>query len=353
MTAWVLFLTPVLVLPIILLFRFVGCAQIAGISEAGEPTPPEPSATQTGPGLIGTPAPPTPPVQPPTTPPNYRKYILGDTNNPGQVKNPGVKPDKANVVAYWRLVDAPGDIAAKDEIGFRNGQYVQGVALDNVNPQPTPPPTAKGGSQAATGDILTGQNGLIKSDPGALGRYFNGGYVRVPFLAGLYTEDFTIEAWVVAHAFTPNYEHTLFQAGGRYAIPPAGPLDHGFRVFENRFGQWQIRLAPATVDLFQSPPLVPRSALTHIAITVESQASPVGSKKVTLYVDGKITQIAVASAYSLPLNADLFIGVENTALPTAATALPRTPVLARIQEVVLHRKALTSEEIENHVDINR
>ncbi len=350
MTEWLILLTPVLVLPIVLLFRFVGCAEIAGL---GDPAPSEPpSKTVPGPGLVAGPPAETPPVQPPTTPPNYRKYILGDPVNPGLVKHPAVKPDKANVVGYWRLVDLPSDTVAKDENGFRNGQYVQGTALDNVDPQPTPPLSAKGGSQAATGDILTSQPGLIKTDPAALGRYFNGGYVRVPYLAGLFTEDFTIEAWVFPHAFTPNYEHTLFQAGGKYAIPPAGSQDHGFRVFENRFGQWQIRMAPAATDLFQSPPAVPRGAATHLAISVASEPAPVGAKKVTLYVDGKVTQVAIANAYSLPLNADLYIGVENAAAPAAAVQA-RTPILGRVQEVVIHRKALAQDEIENHVDINR
>jgi hypothetical protein len=49
----------------------------------------------------------------------------------------------------------------------------------------------------------------------------------------------------------------------------------------------------------------------------------------------------------------LFVGVENAALlPTSTTEL-RRPGLMRIQEVVLHNRALSKEEIENHVDINR
>jgi hypothetical protein len=355
MTEWVLILTPILVLPIVLLFRFVGCAQIMGVEEPILATP-----AAAPPSVVTPPqkAPdPTPPVGPPATPPRYRDYIMGEPNNPGTVKHNGVTPDKAKVIAYWRLVDAPGMTAAKDEKGFQDGQYKEGQALDPVAPMPMPPPTAKGGSQPATGDILTGQNGLIKSQPTALGRYFNGGYVRVPFKTDLYTEEFTIEAWVLPHGLTLDYEYTLFQAGGTYPIPPAAPLDHGFQIFENRFGRWQVRLAPGTTDFFQSPPLVPRPGPTHLAVTVANEIAPdgskTGSKKVVLYVDGKITQIAIANSYSKPDGADLFIGVENTAPSPANPVQLRTPVLSQIQEVVIHNTALSQEEIENHIDINR
>src|SRR5215212_2990021 len=102
MAEWAFLLTPILVLPIVLLFRFVGCGTQLNIS--GDEY---------------------------TGPPRYRDYIMGEPNNPGVVKNPNVVPTKADVtahlVAYWRLVDSwkivesPSGKIAKDEKGFRDG----------------------------------------------------------------------------------------------------------------------------------------------------------------------------------------------------------------------------------------
>src|SRR5450631_3969026 len=95
MIDWAFVLTPLLVLPIALMFRFVGCTSF---SAADAPTPVD-------------------------KPPRYRDYIMAVPGNPGTVKNPGVKPNAADVIGYWRLVDAASTVA-KDEKGFQDGAYV-------------------------------------------------------------------------------------------------------------------------------------------------------------------------------------------------------------------------------------
>src|SRR5512135_3577136 len=140
MTEWAVVLTPLLVLSIVLLFRFVGC----GLDVVG---------------------------QAPPKPPDYRKYILGDPNNPGEVLHPKVKPNGADVTAYWRLVDDASATAAKDEKGFQDGNYRTSTDPDTV-----------------PGDFVTGQSSLILSDPGVMGRLFNGGYVLVPAKSNLFTD---------------------------------------------------------------------------------------------------------------------------------------------------------------------
>src|SRR5687767_2650457 len=118
MTEWAWVLTPLLVLPIVLLFRFVGCALIAGLEEPEQAAP--------GP----TPAPPTPTPPTDTKPPNYRKYILGEQPNPGLVNAfPAVVPNGADVIAYWRLIDAPTNAKADDEKNFQDGDYKIGHVL--------------------------------------------------------------------------------------------------------------------------------------------------------------------------------------------------------------------------------
>lgn len=142
MADWILLLTPLLVLPIVLLFRFVGCGDLQAAAD---------------------------------DPPRYRDYIMGEPNNPGTVKNPGVVPDKNNVVAYWRLVDT-GD-TAKDEKGLHGGTYVTTSKPLPLEPPQTPPPA--GGSEGAPGDFVTGE-ALIASDTAAVCHAFRGGYIMVP-----------------------------------------------------------------------------------------------------------------------------------------------------------------------------
>jgi len=353
MNEWILVLTPILVLPIVLLFRFVGCGMDAvGTAEGPEiPLPPR--------------QPPEKAPDPVLTPielkrPRYRDYIMGVANNPGLVSHPEVTPIEADVIGYWRLIDAPptggGPEIAKDEKGPLNGHNgeFKTVALGFTA---EPKTETRSGSEGATGDFVPGQNSLIYTEPTALCRQFNGGYVTIPTPAAFYTDEFTLEAWVIARPLVPNVEHTLLYAGGRYAIGTAAAAEHGFRIFEDDTGHWQVRLAPdIDTDVIPNSQAVPRGdKRTHIAVTVEAivgEVVPTGKRVVRMYVDGKDSLPITVPAYSRPDGAPLFIGVENTTdLPTGAVKL-RTPVLMQIQEVVLHRKALSKEEIQNHVELN-
>jgi hypothetical protein len=353
MIEWALILMPLLVLPIALLFRFVGCAQIAGLEE---PTPVQEPEIPLPPRQPPPEAPPLPkPVD--TKPPNYSKYILGELNNPGQVKNPKVQPNGADVIAYWRLVDLASEPPlAVDLKNFQPGNYKQGDALPPINPTPT----TAGSEGRDPGHFIFGQKSLIDSEPKLLCRDFQGGYVLVNYKPGLHSDEFTIEAWIEADALAPGFDHTLFDAGGLYAYPAGTPsTGRGFTIFANRNGFWQMRLGQSTAELFLPSSKVPLGKRTHLAVTVESVSPGSVQRNIRLYVDGKDIDVGgpgvkyVSVNYVPPYEAPLFIGLENTApLPTGAPNL-RAPVLCRIQEVVLHRKALSKEEIENHVDINR
>ncbi len=314
MIDWAYVLTPLLVLPIVLLFHFVGCESFS-------------SATI-------------------ETPPRYKDYMLGAPDNPGTVKHPSAVPNRADVIGYWRLIDAAGNPSAQDEANGRHGQYVVGHSTQLRNPTATEP----GSEFRAPAKFIEGQDSLIRSEPSAKCRYFDGGFVRIPHKPDFYTEQFTLEAWVFVDRFAAGYEHVLFDAGGNYGTPP---VERGFQVVADRDAKWQVRLAPGPAFVFATPPLVPLNAPTHVALTVENDGPAGGRKKLTLYVDGKVGATATVNAYNLPDTAPLFIGLENKApLPTAGTDL-RSPLLCRVQEVVLHRKALSKEEIENHVDINQ
>ncbi len=310
-----------MVLPILFLFRFVGCAEIAGIRD------PDPVA---GP-------PPVPKV------PNYRDYIMGKPDNPGSVLNPSVKPNPADVIGYWRLVDAASGTVAKDEKGFQDGAYRTSTDPDTI-----------------PGDFVTGQPSLIVSDPGAMGRFFNGGYVLVPAKSKLFTDEFTLEAWVLP-GFAAGSEHTLFNAGGHYRAPFDSSAEfHGFRIYATADRSWQVSLSPGG-NVFTAPllpPLIPPGGVpTHFAVTVQNVGPGSAAKRVTLYVDGKKTVENTVGFYSPAEGAPLLIGVGSQEQePHDLEALPQPnvadPMRSRIQEVVLHKKALSQLEIENHVFIN-
>jgi hypothetical protein len=262
-------------------------------------------------------------------------------------------PSGADVIAYWRLVDPPADTRAEDKKLFQHGTYKSGDVLPSI----APTATAAGSTGRNPAHFVPGQPSLLDSEPAVACRRFEGGHVRVDFKAGLYTDTFTIEAWILADAFSPDFEYVLFDAGGNYALSGGSAANRGFRVFVNRQKGWQVQLAPGNASLFGAGPLVPVGARTHIAVTVDDIVIAAGGveKAVSLYVDGKLIPPSPVTVlvYNRPDGAPLFIGVENEEQNPAQAARPRRPIICRIQEVVLHRKALTLAEIENHVDINR
>jgi hypothetical protein len=130
MTDWFLVLVPLFVLPIVLLFRFVGC----GLDTKGEV-----EEIIAGQGFFP-----------------YKDMIL----------------DEPSVLAYWRLVDDPNETKAEDAKDSLDGEYKIVLPLLDEEPNTFP------GSEAAAGGFFPNQKSLIDFDP-AMCRLFNGGYVLV------------------------------------------------------------------------------------------------------------------------------------------------------------------------------
>jgi Concanavalin A-like lectin/glucanases superfamily len=322
MIDWAFVLTPLLVLPIALMFRFVGCSSFSAAPDAPPPD---------------------------DKPPRYRDFIMAVPGNPGTVKNPGVKPNAADVIGYWRLVDAAASTVAKDEKGFQDGAYVATPGgLTAV-----PPTSTDAGSEGSPGTIVTGQPGLITTDPGAMCRFYNGGHVEIPYKSGLYTDDFTLEAWVEVQwgPMTTGFDHILFSAGGHYSRPFTGepPTFVGFTLRADRDNRWQVFASPHLGQVFSAPPMVPVNGPTYIALTVKLDG---GQRLVTLYVDGKQFGPEGIGFYSRPDGAPLVIAVGNSDSSPSDPVAPTNPMIARVQEVVLYRRALSLEEVENHFALN-
>jgi hypothetical protein len=91
--------------------------------------------------------------------------------------------------------------------------------------------------------------------------------------------------------------------------------------------------------------MIPGDAATHVALSVQNEGS---GKRVRLFVDGIETGSVVVPAYFLPTDAPLFIGVGNRVANPLDPPNPAWPMVSAVQEVVLHNKALSQQEIENH-----
>jgi hypothetical protein len=313
MTLWTFLVAPLLVLPIVLLFRFVGCALIYDFDDF-----------DTSRDRV----------------PDYRDYILGRRTE-GSVRHPEVAPNGNDAIGYWRLIDASDSQKAADEKGSYEGIY-----------------RTSSDSDVAPGNLDTGQPSLLDSAPQLRARFFNGGLVAIPDAGGLYTDKFTIEAWIDPE-FVKGEEHTLFHAGGQYIRP--GDLDtgkHGFRVYATKAREWQVDLE-FHGSVFPKPPLIPvGSARTHLAVIVQGGSTP-GTTTVTIVMDGRNPlERTVNGSYSKPDSAPLVIGVKNEEIDprnllTSPAPNLSSPIQSTLQEVVLHSKALSLNEIDNHISINR
>ena len=323
MSEWIIVLTPLLVLPIVLLFRFVGC---------GSPELSDELVTQ----------------QVPPGPPRYRDYILPDPehSNPGTVKNAFVVPNADDVIAYWRLVDDFGSVAV-DEKGFQHGTY-NTVDVPIVEAPTELEAGSQDGNPGGTGVVTLSSKSLIDSDPKKKGAAFLGGYVEIQPRPGLFTDEFTIEAWY-SPGWAMNvtgYEHTLFSAGA--PVAKSSPRS-GFSLYVDRGNRWRVRLAPTgEITLNKSAPSVDLTdrTRTHVALTVRVEGK---EKWVQLFVNG--VDAGQAKVGYIPPDDSLLIAVADK--PDVAALQPYRPFIGTIQEVVIHRKALDDAEIANHVDINR
>lgn len=315
MTDWILILTPLAVLPMVLLFRFVGC----GLDKVGEYQTPIPL--------------------PKRNPPKYRDYILADPSAPpaGVVAHYDVTPNGTDVIGYWRLID-PKPEPAVDEKGFQHGQYLE------VGTQ-TQEPLSDSGSGPGLVEPSAPSLSLIASDPLARCRTFRGGCVKVPNRPEFYPDSFTVEAWVRPRWTNTGFEHTLVSAGN--PLLPTSP--QGFALCADATNKWIIRFAPyAVLGMEQLPPLVDLGGPSHIAVTVQPEG---GGRRVKLFVNGNLAGSALALTYTAPSTWELYIGAASMAAAPNGQAIYR-PFIGEIQEVVLHKKALSRQELENHVAIN-
>jgi hypothetical protein len=153
-----------------------------------------------------------------------------------------------NPQGYWRLGEAPGSTTAVDSSPFgRNGTYMGGVTL--------------------------GVPGAIVADPNTAAR-FNGstGYVSIPGGPFNFTNNFTLEAWVINNntsGVARIFSNRTATGGYGLGVLPGG----------------QLRFTTFTEKDYDSSVIVPRDGNFHfVAVTFDS------TDAANFYLDGVFQQ---------------------------------------------------------------
>ena len=291
MIDWYVVLTPLLVLPIVLLFRFVGCDIVFGL-----------------------------------TPPSYEERITKESS----------------LAAYWRLGELNDDPQAKDEKGLHHGFYGQPPATG-----PNPP------SQAASGEALQGQPSLLKTETDRTSVDFQGGYVVVPFASVLNTPSFTVEAWVFPGDWQPGNLHVVVNSAEFDGPAIRGFSIVALWDDAQQKSFWSAGLGTASgLVSINGPEVKTPPTRTYLALSYDGPSSTATLYVATAPDDWDVLFSQTVPDYSpVQFNA-LYIGAVHLGLPAQPLPPPAPPVdfpfIGRIQEVALYGQPLSRDTLEFH-----
>lgn len=297
---WWLLLTPLLVLPIFLLFRFVGCDALFGIDQIA----------------------------------TYDERVLREST----------------LVAYWKLTDQHTN-QAKDEKNAHHGLYGQ-----------VPPTADSGSNQGATGEFHQGEQ--FPGYHGGLCTDFQGGYVFVQGSPALRSPGFTVEAWVApGDNWLPNFIHGVIAAVQDDATSGIHQGFSVYSIWDTAEQKsfWAASLGIGSTFLSVRGPAVrmPPEG-TYIALTYNPMGGSMMTGEAKLYVgthEGDWDDIATAeiAGYTPAQSVNLYIAGFNgdpadvPPPPPPALATPRlVPFLGRIAEVAYYNSALPSSVLDDH-----
>jgi len=294
MSIWVYLAVPVSILPIVLLFGFVGC----GLSD--EPVD-----------------------RPETPPPDPYHTVIENT------------PD---LVAYWPLGDSKGT-TARDAVG---------PAPDGSHPGTyktwTAPADPTFEADAANGVLTLGQPGLIPNDQSRQSIAVDGGYVEVPFADVLNTTEFTVEVIV-----RTNWDDTAIAA---YRLVLASREEvgvdvniRGLTLFANPTNNWEARIGldtPTAAAAVAGAPPISLGTTDFLAVTYDGTT-------LALYVNGDLRgSVEPGTAYGPNISRPLYIAARED-----PAGMPTYPFKGQLQEVAYFARALTQDEIVAHLKASR
>lgn len=314
MSDWYFLLAPVVVvLTVLLLFRFVGCTSFGTADDMSYTVKP-------------------------TGEPDYPATILGE-------------PD---LVSYWRLQEPSTTVAgdtAEDKKGVNNGKYKAGpIPTNSLHPESPAGPDGTPHLGVTPGLLELGQQSTSLR--------VNGAYVEVPFSPSLALSSFTIEALVFPEWDKNDPQESTGSGFYRAVIGLTGdgpaPYAFGFAIYagpedpanNNYTPTWQVSMGDGTTSVrvksaTSAMALVDFQHTTYLGLTFDGT-------KLNLFVvvrgidfdDPKVHPLKDATvAYSPNTNPanSLVIGADRN----PGGGLPLYPFHGRIQEVAVYRKALT------------
>jgi hypothetical protein len=306
MDPWLLPLTPLVLLVLLSLIRFVGCILDA-------------TGTYTGPGLQ-----------------TYGDLVLAD-------------PD---LVSYWHLGEPAGTAAgatAVDEKAAHDGTYRTfdlPASAPLLSPETAHPPT-----------LAAGQASLI---PGPTSVRVDGGYVEVAFAAALNPPQFTIEAIVlpewdpaetgVFRCVLASREETTVAPIRRHGfILYAGPtLDPVTAAIVDPTVRWQAWVGTGIDDApwqwLVGPPVA--QGPTYLAATCDGTTLKLHVANESMDLDSLPGEMAVT--YSPNPGKPLYIGMGAPDRPVPSPG-PLYPFKGRLQEIAVYDAVLSDEALFNRL----
>jgi concanavalin A-like lectin/glucanase superfamily protein len=300
MSEWYLALTPLLLLPVFLLFHFVGCDALWGLDHVPEQKP-------------------------------YQERVEAESS----------------LVAYWRLQEQNNDPMAHDEKMSHPGFYVA---------TPMAPSRTMPSSQAATGAVLQFQPAVRDPAPPAdtTSVDFQGGYIAIASDDSFKTTSFTVEAWVKPGAWESPFAHAAITLA---ELDSGGTISRGFSLF----GQWdsakQKHIWGATVGTGTAFIYIEGSEIntsttgTYLALTYDGVQAVLYVASSFNQWDTKTPPVTVGYA---PVTANHFY-IGSNALTLPPLELPPSapqpldyPFIGQIQDVAFYRTALSEATIQDH-----
>lgn len=311
MSATLIVLVPLLVVPVVGLLAFAGCASFDAADPEPEPTPPGP-----GPVVV---------VPPPVPKKPYRDRITG--------------PSGEGLVAYWTLAEPGATTAFDSGPNGLHGTYAG---------TPAPRLGVPGGALTPR---LAG-DGCVRFE----GSADQGGYVEVPYSAKLNPGPglrFSFETWarlrnpgadlgetqVLAslRSFLPGFVSTgweLYVTIGSTGIPTFGA-----RVFEGEGAD------DAHAEVPVDSPLAGADAWHHVVLVYDGPAKTIAITVRRVGEPNAYTRSAPVTTYraSADTNSPFLLGAGNAPLPAAFFN-------GDLDEVAFYNTALSADAIEDHFE---
>jgi concanavalin A-like lectin/glucanase superfamily protein len=296
MSEWYLALTPLLLLPVFLLFHFVGCDALWGLDHVPEQKP-------------------------------YQERVEAESS----------------LVAYWRLQEQNNDPMAHDEKMSHPGSYC---------PTTMTPPQGTS-SQGAEGAVWQFQPAVRGASTTSVD--FEGGYVLIPSDDKLQTTSFTVEAWVKPGAWQSPFTHAAITLA---ELDSGGTIQRGFSVFGQWDATKQKHIWGATVGTgsefiyIEGAEINTSTTGTYLALTYDGTQAVLYVASSSTQWDAKTVPVTVAYA---PVTANHFyiganlLTLPPQPLPPPAPAPPANyPFIGQIQDVAFYSAALSEATIQDH-----